>query len=67
MLLVVHVEGKRDDRTFSLGDEGVVFIGWLHEYEFHDFFFLTLAPAGGFLQQKSLIEELKAMRNKCSC
>lgn len=39
MLLVVHVEGKRDDHTFSLGDEGVVFIGWLHEYEFHDFFF----------------------------
>lgn len=27
MLLVVHVEGKRDDHTFSLGDEGVVFIG----------------------------------------
>lgn len=27
MLLVVNVKGKRDDHTFSLGDEGVVFIG----------------------------------------
>ena len=27
LVLVVHVEEKKDNHTISLGDEGVVFIG----------------------------------------
>lgn len=34
--LVVHVEEERGTCISSLGEEGVVFIAWLYEYEFHD-------------------------------
>lgn len=37
---------------FSPGDEGVVFIGWLHEYEFHGF--LNSSTSSGVPSAESL-------------